>query len=116
MKDLIEIKKEKGIISKIINFIKRILGKKPKENNDKSNIIVKKDELKNNLKNDEIQEKLRLIELQNKFKKGEIFEEDIDDEDYEKLLELYDEQNNKIKQEINTYKEETKIILNELKG
>ena len=115
MKDLIEIKKEKGIISKIINFIKRILGKKPKENNN-NNIIDKKDELKNNLKNDEIQEKLRLIELQNKFKKGEIFEEDIDDEDYEKLIKLYDEQNSKIKQEINTYKEETKIILNELKG
>ena len=72
--------------------------------------------MRENLKSAKHNEIMRLMELQRKFKNGEIYEEDIDDEDYEKLLKLYDMQNQKIKRDIEECREETKDILKKLKG
>ena len=114
LNELIKIKNKQGIISKIKNFIKSLFTKKTEIKTEKH--IMKNNEMKENLKSAKHDEIMRLMELQRKFKNEEIYEEDIDDEDYEKLLKLYDMQNQKIKQDIEEYREETKAILKKLKG
>lgn len=64
----------------------------------------------------EDKERIRILDLQKRFKSGEISEEEIEYEDYEKLLELYDEQNQKLKDEIEKYKKETEVIIKKLKN
>lgn len=76
-----------------------------KENNQfRETIQIKQDE-----------EELRILELQQEFKKGDIEEEEIPEDDYEKLIKLYDDQNEKLQQEIERYKKETYKILQEIK-
>ena len=74
-----------------------------------------KEDFKKDLKIKTDEEKNRLLELQSKFKNGEIFEEDINHDDYEKLLRLYDEQNNELKAKLELYKNKSIDLLNKLK-
>jgi len=108
------------MFDKIKNFFKRLFSKdkllnpgtiieEPKSVSDKNqfqdNIVVKEDE-----------ERLRLLKIQEEFSKGNILEEDIDEDDLENLHILYDEQISKIKDSIENYKNETLKIMKELKS
>lgn len=105
-----------GILGRIRNFFQNLLFGKEKtpieaqintsnnENNFKENIQIKQEE-----------EKKRILKLQQDFKQGIIEEEDIPEDDYTNLLKLYDEQNEKIRQEIEMYRKETAKILEQLK-
>ena len=73
------------------------------------------DNFKDSVKIIENNEESRILELQKLFKSGKIHEKDIGSEDHQKLLELYDKQNEKLKQEIEKCKEETAKELKNIK-
>ena len=77
---------------------------KRKNENFKEYLQIKKDE-----------DKERILRLQIEFKQGKILEEDIKKEDYDKLIELYGEQNKKLKEEIKKYKNEIAQIIKNMK-
>lgn len=57
----------------------------------------------------------RLLKLQSDHKNGLIEESEISKEDYQKLLNLYDEQNKNIQQQIEKDRIQIRNMLNELK-
>ncbi len=71
----------------------------------KDNIIIKQDE-----------EELRLLQLQREYKSGKILEEDMSQEDKEKLINLYKKQNLELKETIKNEKEKIRKMLDELKA
>lgn len=71
----------------------------------KDNIIIKQDE-----------GELRLLQLQREYKSGKILEEDMSQEDKEKLINLYKKQNLELKETIKNEKEEIRKMLDELKA
>lgn len=62
-----------------------------------------------------ITEESRIIDLQRKFSNGQIDEEDITEEDKDKLSKLYDVQIMEITERIEKYKKETLKIIKNLK-
>ena len=111
----VTIYKYNNIFIRIKNFFKKIFYKqdkiesvskeiKNKENNFRHDIIIKQDD-----------EKLRILNLQEDYKNGLIEEEDISKEDYQKLLDLYDEQNKLIKEDIERDRVLIKNMLEKLK-
>ena len=66
---------------------------------------------KDSVKLIENKEENRILELQKLFKSGKIHERDINIEDYQKLLELYDKQNEHLRQEIEKCRKETARII-----
>ena len=105
---------DNGIFVQIKNFFKNLFKR------NKNNIVEEtKESIENNrdkgvfkqtIKIDEDKEKIRLLKLQEDFANGKILEEDINDEDTEKLFELYDEQIKKINNETEIYKQKTLAI------
>lgn len=75
------------------------------ENTFKNNIVIKQDE-----------EEQRLLQLQRAYKSGKIQEENISQEDKEKLIVLYKKQNSELKETIKNEKKEIRKILNSLKA
>lgn len=71
----------------------------------RDNIIVKQDK-----------EELRILQLQREYKSGKILEEDMSQEDKEKLINLYKKQNLELKETIKNEKEEIRKMLDELKA
>lgn len=61
-------------------------------------------------------EKERIEKLQQQYKDGLIEESEISNDDYQKLLELYDEQNEKLEQEIENDKIQIQNMLKKLKN
>ena len=70
----------------------------------KDDIIIKKSD-----------EEIRILELQKQYKAGKILEEDMTEEDHEKLIELYKEQNKQLREEIMMKKNKIRKRLDELK-
>lgn len=70
---------------------------------------------KQKIKIEQDKEQLRILKLQEDYKNGLIEEDEISKEDYEKLLDLYDEQNKKINEEIERDKIQIRKMLEELK-
>ena len=66
---------------------------------------------KQNLKVSEDKEEKRILELQRKIKRGEITEEELSDEDREKIIMLYHKQNEALREKINQRKNEICKIL-----
>ncbi len=109
---------DNGIFVKIKNFFKNLFKR------NKNNIVEEtKESIENNgdkgvfkqtIKIEEDKEKIRLLKLQEDFANGKILEEDINDEDTEKLFELYDEQIKKINNEIEIYKQKILSIKEKL--
>ena len=60
-------------------------------------------------------EELRILKLQKEYKSGNINEENISDDDYFKLVDLYKKQNEKLKQKIKLKKKKIKESLDDLK-
>ena len=110
------IKVHLGIFNKIRNFFRSLFCREllvqekqdivseKYNNNFKETVQIKQDE-----------EELRILKLQQEFKNSNIEEEEISEDDYSKLIRLYDEQNEKLRQEIEKYKIETYKILQEIK-
>lgn len=82
-----------------------LVNKNDSNNEFKKNIIVKQDE-----------EKVKLLRLQQDYKNGLIEEFEIPEEDKNKLLNLYYEQNKKIKEKMEKDKIAIKRMLEQLKN
>lgn len=117
-KEMIEYKE--NFISKIKKFFKKLFGRnediqenveskkelnKMEKNNFKENIEVKEDE-----------DELKIIKLQTEYKAGNIREEDMTDEEHEKLINLYKKQNKELKEKIDTKKHKIRKKLDDLKA
>lgn len=97
-KDLIE-KNENGILGKIKNFFKNLFGKKETSNEETAYKKEENESFKEYLKTTE-NEETKLLELQQKYHNGEILEEELTDEQIDKLCALYDEQIEEIRKSI----------------
>jgi len=105
-KNLIEKKEKINFFQKIKNFFKNLFGKKQVEVNEE--IVAEQQESSNEFK-DSIkmteEEENQLLELQNKYRRGEIAENDLTEEQIDALCDLYDKQIEEIKQSIKVKEE-----------
>lgn len=107
--------KANNIFVRIKNFFKNIFYKKSKIENVFKEIKNKEDNFKQDIMIKQDKEVLRILKLQEDYRNGLIEEEDISKEDYQKLLDLYDEQNRQIQEEIEREKIQIKNMLEKLK-
>ncbi len=113
-KELVEYKE--GFFTKIKNKILNMFKKQNKENVNSS--VVSKEENSSftaAIKVEENEEKSRILKLQKAYQRGAILEEEIKEDDYKKLVELYEEQNRELEEKINQKKEELKKLIYGLK-
>ena len=105
-KNLIEKKEKINLFGKIKNFFKNLFGKKQVEENEE--VVVEQQESSNEFK-DSIkmteEEENQLLELQKKYRRGEIAENDLTEEQIDALCDLYDKQIEEIKQSIKVKEE-----------
>ena len=107
---------KKSIFRKISNFFKKIFSKKEvlqKEdiivNNDKNDRFIKNIQIKEN------KEELRLLQLKQQYENGEIYEEDMSDEDVDKLCKLYEKETDELNADTERRKNHIAQMLKELK-
>ena len=99
-KNLIE-KEEKGLFGKIKSFFKKLFGKKQVEINEEP--VVESEEAVNDFKESikmTEDEETQLLELQKRYRRGEIAENDLTEEQIDALCDLYDKQIEEIKESI----------------
>ena len=105
------------IINKIFSFFNKIFSRKkilPSEvTNTKEN---KNSKFIEHIQIEEDQEKLRLIQLKRQYENGEIYEEDISDEDIEKLCDIYEKETNELNADTERRKNHIYQMLKELKN
>lgn len=102
MKEIMLINQSNSIFARIKNFIINLFKKK--EMKKEEDILSNKNDFKKRIIIEGDKEKARLLNLQQKFENGNILEEDINEEDFIKLHELYDEQIEAINKETEMYK------------
>lgn len=114
---MITIYKSNNIMGKIKRFFELLFTrfKHQKDSNIQKEVVFEPKSFKEEIVIKQDEEKLRILKIQEDYKNGLIEEEDISKEDYQKLLDLYDEQNKKISQEIEKDKIEIKNMLQKLK-
>ena len=106
---------KKSIFRKISEFFKKIFSKKevlPKEviiTNEKDNAFLENIQIK------EDKEELRLLQLKQQYENGEIDEEEISDEDVDKLCELYEKEADELNADTERRKNHIAQMLKELK-
>ena len=101
-KEIVEYKE--NFISKMLKRVKTLFGKKEIvqeniENNEESN-SAKTNIFKENLEVKLNEENLKVLKLQKDYKAGIISEEDLTDEEHQKLIELYEKQNKELREKI----------------
>lgn len=87
--------KKEGFFQKVKNFFKGLFKKKEhKSINDEKNTVKEDNRFKENIKiaEDEMLEKNKIFELQKRYRRGEIAESDLSEEQIEALGNLYDKQ------------------------
>ena len=96
-KDLIA--KKESFFNKVKNFFKGLFKKKVKETtnetvNDEATSAAENNSFKDDIKvvEEEQSEEMKIIELQRRYRRGEIAENDLTEEQIEALSELYDRQ------------------------
>ena len=92
-KDLIE--KKESFFSKVKNFFTRLFKKKEKNTaDDEINIVKESNDFKENIKVEEAEQtdEMKILELQKRYRRGEIAEGDLTEEQIEALSDLYDRQ------------------------
>lgn len=104
------VKIEKGFFKKLRKFFHNLFRKREKENT----VLRENDNFKEYVKIQQDKEENRILKLQEEFRQGSIDENEIEENDYNKLLKLYDEQNEKLRKEIEMYKIETKKVLQKM--
>ena len=117
-KSLVEYK-EKIVtkIKKAFNKIFKIFKRKNKKNKNEADTAVQGTEsFVKSLEEEQDKEKARIENLQELYKKGVVLEEDISKEDYEKLISLYKEQNQDMRNDIARKKVELRKLTDSLKA
>lgn len=105
-----------NIFTPIIKFFKKIFARKNiLENEIKNTSNGIKDSFIENIQIKEDKEKLRLYQLKQQYDNGEIDEEDIADEDVDKLVELYKKETDELNADTEKIKNHIKQMLKELK-
>ena len=108
---------KKSIFRKISDFFKKIFSKKEVLQNE--NIIVnneKNDSFIKNIQIKENKEELRLLQLKQQYENGEIYEEDMLDEDIDKLCKLYEKETDELNADTERRKNHIAKMLKELKN
>lgn len=109
--DKMLIKKEKiGIFQRISNYIRKIFF-----NTKKHETVI--DFVEKNTDNNlikELEEKRKIIELQNKYESNIIREEELSEEEKERLTELYKEQIKTLENNILNYQQSLRIYRNKI--
>lgn len=104
-----------NIFIKIAEFFKKLFSRKKilqSKNENISNDI--RDSFIESIKIKKDKEKLRLCKLKQQYDNGEIDEDDIPDEDVEKLVELYEEETDKLKADTEKIKNHIRQMLKQL--
>ena len=104
-----------NIFTKIAEFFKKIFSRKKilqSKNENISNDI--RDSFIESIQIKKDKEKLRLCKLKQQYDNGEIDEDDIPDEDVEKLVELYEEETDKLKADTEKIKNNIRQMLKQL--
>lgn len=104
-----------NIFTKIAEFFKKIFSRKKilqSKNENISNDI--RDSFIESIQIKKDKEKLRLCRLKQQYDNGEIDEDDIPDEDVEKLVELYEEETDKLKADTEKIKNHIRQMLKQL--
>lgn len=107
---------KKNIFRKISEFFKKIFSKKEVLSKE---VIITNEKNNNFLENIQIKEdkeELRLLQLKQQYKNGEIDEEEISDEDVDKLCELYKKETDKLNADTERRKNHIVQMLKELKN
>ncbi len=109
---------KEGIINKICNWFKKIFfrRKAKQEVEGKNEVVFNSETLRDRVVIPEDKEKNRILNLRKKWEEEEIEAEDISDEDVEKIVELYNKETEKIKNETSQIKENIAKMLKELKN
>lgn len=109
--DKMLIKVEKiGFFKKISNYIKKLFSKK--KENDAYTTLVEENTDTNLIK--ELEEKRKIIDIQNKYESNIIREEELSEEEKEKLIALYKEQIETLESNILNYQQNLKIYRNKI--
>ena len=99
---------KENFISKINKFFKKLFGRNEyiQENVESKKEFnkIEKSKFKESIEVKEDEEELKIIKLQKEYKVGNIREEDMTDEEHEKLIDLYKRQNKDLKEKIETKK------------
>lgn len=104
-----------NIFIKIADFFKKLFSRKKilqSKNENISNDI--RDSFIESIQIKKDKEKLRLCKLKQQYDNGEIDEDDIPDEDVEKLVELYEEETDKLKADTEKIKNHIRQMLKQL--
>lgn len=104
---------KKSIFRKIGDFFKKIFSKKEVlqySNNEKNDNFIKNIQIKEN------KEELRLLQLKQQYENGEIDEEDMLDEDIDKLCKLYEKETDELNADTERRKNHIAQMLKELKN
>ena len=114
------IKYKENIFTKISNFFKKLFFRQPKTNLENINEITistnqNKKNFIENIQIKENEEEKRLKTLQLKYDNGEIDEDDISDEDIDKLIEMYEKETKELNEDTERRKIHISNILKELK-
>ena len=87
--------KKEGFFQKVKNFFKGLFKKKEQKSiNDENNVIKEDNRFKENIKieEDEIFDENKIFEHQKRYRRGEIAQSDLTEEQIEAIGELYDKQ------------------------
>lgn len=104
-----------NIFTKIAEFFKKIFSRKKilqSKNENISNDI--RDSFIESIQIKKDKEKLRLCKLKQQYDNGEIDEDDIPDEDVEKIVELYEKETDKLKADTEKIKNHIRQMLKQL--
>lgn len=107
---------KKSIFKKISEFFKKIFSKKEVLSKE---VIITNEKNNNFLENIQIKEdkeELRLLQLKQQYENGEIDEEEISDEDVDKLCELYKKETDELNADTERRKNYIAQMLKELKN
>ena len=110
---------KESIFTKIVNIFKKFFKKNEVNNNTVETInynTERKEKSLDYLKITEDEETGRLKRLKNMYDSGEIEEEEISDEDIEKIVKLYEEETKLIKEDTERRKNHIAKMLKELKS
>lgn len=106
---------KENIITKIRNFFCNLFKEKNLKKEEKYT-REKKEDFKNAIVIKQNEEELKIIKLQREYKAGNILEEDMTEEEKNKLIELYKNQNKALREKIEYKKKKLKKRLNDLKA
>ena len=107
---------KKSIFRKISEFFKKIFSKKEVLSKE---VIITNEKNNNFLENIQIKEdkeELKLLQLKQQYENGEIDEEEISDEDVDKLCELYKKETDELNADTERRKNHIAQMLKELKN